>query len=194
MTLASVVSADIQDDSGPRSTDEDPTPDWLGSVEAALSGDRAALAELYDRFCPVVRSLALSRLPPDLADDVVHDVFVNVLDKLHTLREPRKFPGWLAALARNRTIDYTRRQSVPLSERPEPCTSDVALVEARAVLRIVQSLPAAYAESLCMRLIEGMSGPEIAERTGMTEGSVRVNLHRGMKLLKEKLERGRRER
>ena len=38
-----------------------------------------------------------------------------------------------------------------------------------------------------MRLVEGMTGPEIAERTGMTHGSVRVNLTRGMKLLKERL-------
>jgi RNA polymerase sigma-70 factor, ECF subfamily len=192
--MASVVSTDALGAPGPSPADEDPAPDWLGSVEAAVSGDRAALAELYDRFCPVVRSLALAHLPPDLAEDVVHDVFLSVLDKLHTLREPRKFPGWLAALARNRTIDYTRRPTASPSELPEPSTSDAALVEARAVLRIVQSLPAAYAESLCMRLIEGMSGPEIAERTGMTEGSVRVNLHRGMKLLREKLERGRRER
>ncbi|CAN5875235.1 hypothetical protein BH11MYX2_BH11MYX2_34210 [soil metagenome] len=38
-----------------------------------------------------------------------------------------------------------------------------------------------------MRLVEGLSGPEIAERTGMTPGSVRVNLHRGMELLREQL-------
>jgi len=40
---------------------------------------------------------------------------------------------------------------------------------------------------LMLRLVEGMTGPEIAARTGLTDGSVRVNLHRGMKLLREKL-------
>jgi RNA polymerase sigma-70 factor (ECF subfamily) len=39
-----------------------------------------------------------------------------------------------------------------------------------------------------LRLVEGMTGPEIALRTGLTEGSVRVNLHRGMKLLRERLD------
>ena len=39
-----------------------------------------------------------------------------------------------------------------------------------------------------LRLVEGMTGPEIAARTGLTDGSVRVNLHRGMKLLREKLD------
>jgi RNA polymerase sigma-70 factor (ECF subfamily) len=186
--------AALSDQAGPSSTGPRADPDWLPAVEAATSGDRAALGELYDRFCPVVRSVALARLPADLAEDVVHDVFVTVLAKIGTLRDPHAFPGWLAALARNRASDYSRRTAAARPIRHEPVTSDAALVEARAVLRIVQTLPAAYAETLCMRLVEGMSGPEIAERTGMTEGSVRVNLHRGMKLLREKLERGRHER
>ena len=45
----------------------------------------------------------------------------------------------------------------------------------------------AYRETLVMRLVEGMTGPEIAERTGLKHESVRVNLHRGMKMLRQKL-------
>jgi RNA polymerase sigma-70 factor (ECF subfamily) len=52
---------------------------------------------------------------------------------------------------------------------------------------VVKSLPAAYKETLILRLVEGMTGPEIAARTGMTHGSVRVNLHRGMQQLRAKL-------
>jgi RNA polymerase sigma-70 factor (ECF subfamily) len=48
-------------------------------------------------------------------------------------------------------------------------------------------LPEAYRETLTLRLIEGCSGPEIAELTGLTPDSVRVNLHRGFKLLRERL-------
>ena len=59
------------------------------------------------------------------------------------------------------------------------------------VLDAVRSLPDAYRETLILRLVEGMTGPEIAARTGLTEGSVRVNLHRGMKLLRAVLTRGR---
>jgi len=57
----------------------------------------------------------------------------------------------------------------------------------RAILAAVRSLPEAYCETLILRLVEGMTGPEIAERTGLTPGSVRVNLHRGMQMLREKL-------
>jgi RNA polymerase sigma-70 factor, ECF subfamily len=55
------------------------------------------------------------------------------------------------------------------------------------VLEVIRGLPEAYRDTLLMRLVEGMSGQEIADRTGLASGSVRVNLHRGMKLLREKL-------
>ena len=57
-----------------------------------------------------------------------------------------------------------------------------------AVLDVIRTLPAAYRETLVLRLVEGLTGPEIAERTGLTPASVRVNLHRGMALLRAKLE------
>ena len=57
-----------------------------------------------------------------------------------------------------------------------------------ALLAAVGELPEAYREPLILRFVEGMSGPEIAARTGLTHGSVRVNLHRGMQLLREKWE------
>jgi RNA polymerase sigma-70 factor (ECF subfamily) len=59
--------------------------------------------------------------------------------------------------------------------------------EALAILAVIRELPETYRETLLLRLVEGMTGPEIAERTGLTHGSVRVNLHRGMQLLREKL-------
>ena len=57
------------------------------------------------------------------------------------------------------------------------------------MLAAIRRLPEAYRETLVLRLVEGMTGPEIAERTGLTPGSVRVNLHRGMQLLREALGR-----
>jgi RNA polymerase sigma-70 factor (ECF subfamily) len=60
--------------------------------------------------------------------------------------------------------------------------------EALAVLDTIRSLPDAYRETLILRLVEGLSGPEIAAQTGLSPDSVRVNLHRGMKMLREKME------
>lgn len=61
-------------------------------------------------------------------------------------------------------------------------------VSERIVRRVARAgIAVAYRETLTLRLVEGMTGPEIAVLTGLTEGSVRVNLHRGMQLLRESL-------
>ena len=52
-------------------------------------------------------------------------------------------------------------------------------------LKAIKELPEAYRETLLLRLVEGFTGPEIAVRTGLKPASVRVNLHRGMKQLRE---------
>ena len=67
---------------------------------------------------------------------------------------------------------------------------DSVAPEALAVLELLRALPDAYRETLTLRLVEGMTGAEIAARTGLTPASVRVNLHRGMKLLRELLHEG----
>ena len=61
-------------------------------------------------------------------------------------------------------------------------------LEAKRALEAIRALPEAYRETLVLRLVEGMTGPEIAARTGLTPDSVRVNLCRGMKLLREALD------
>jgi RNA polymerase sigma-70 factor (ECF subfamily) len=123
-------------------------------------------------------------------EDLVQDVFVSAWQRLDSLRDPAAFGGWLAMITRNRATD-SRRRSVDADELPDNLTAHdatAARVEALAVLDVIRSLPDAYRETLVMRLVEGLTGPEIAVRTGLTPASVRVNLHRGMKLLREKLE------
>ena len=56
------------------------------------------------------------------------------------------------------------------------------------MLAVIRGLPDAYRETLLLRLVEGLTGPEIADRVGITPESVRVNLHRGLKLLRQQLE------
>jgi RNA polymerase sigma-70 factor (ECF subfamily) len=94
-------------------------------------------------------------------------------------------------IARNRATDFHRRtvESVELPENLAAVDATTSRAEALGVLKVIRSLPDAYRETLVLRLVEGLSGPEIAARTGLTPASVRVNLHRGMKLLREKLER-----
>ena len=156
-------------------------------VAAAREGDRSAFGRLYDRYARTVHGILLARVTLGEVDDLVQDVFVIAIRRLGTLRDTAAFGAWLAIIARNRAADY-HRQATPAAELPEDLgREDPPGAEARAALKAILDLPAAYREPLILRLVEGMTGPEIAERTGLTPGSVRVNLHRGMKQLREKL-------
>jgi len=160
-------------------------------VEAVRAGDREAFGQLYDLYAPMVHGILLARVPYRDVDDLVQDVFLVALKRLHSLRDTKAFGGWLAMITRNRAVDYYRRarETEELTdEMPVTSRRDAeAEHEAARMLEVVRGLPEAYRETLVLRLVEGMTGPEIAVRTGMTPASVRVNLHRGMKLLREKL-------
>lgn len=161
-----------------------------GLVAAARQGDEAAFERLYAMYGRMVHGILLARVPRWQVDDLVQDVFVTAWRRLDALRDPGAFGGWLAMIARNRATDF-HRQSVPTVElsdaAPDRQPDADAPLDARRALAAIRSLPDAYRETLMLRLVEGMTGPEIAERTGLTPASVRVNLHRGMKLLREKL-------
>jgi len=165
---------------------------WL---VAARGGDGDAFAAIFRRFAPIVHGVALSRIGPSDADDVVQETFLALHRALASIRDAAALAGWLRAVAVNAVTDRFRRRA----RRPSPAPlADVADCAARPpandghalrldVLARIQELPEAYRETLVWRLVEGLSGPEIAERTGLTPGSVRVNLHRGMALLRERL-------
>ena len=158
-------------------------------VERARLGDRAAFEQLYHRYVGMVHGVILARVNRAEVDDLVQDVFLTAMRRLSSLRQPAAFPGWLAMIARNRATDCLRsapRHEVPLAEEDPPAPDD-GRAEAMAVLAVLRTLPDAYRETLVLRLVEGMTGPEIAARTGLTPASVRVNLHRGMKLLRARL-------
>ena len=154
---------------------------------AAQGGDRAAFAELYVRYRGAVYAVLLARAPAREAGDLVQDVVLAALRRMDSLRDPAAFGGWLLMIARNRATDYHRRAR-PQDDLPAELGKDSPpSAEAAEALAAIRSLPDASRETLIMRLVAGMTGPEIAERTGLEPGSVRVNLHRGMKMLRDKL-------
>ena len=160
-------------------------------VRASCAGDRAAFERLYERYARVVHGILLTRVPRADAEDLVQEIFLAAWNRLDRLRDPAAFGGWLAMIARNRATDHQRQatEHVDLPDTLAAQDSTAGQAEAQAALSAIQLLPAAYRETLVLRLVEGLTGPEIAERTGLTAASVRVNLHRGMKMLRERLSR-----
>jgi RNA polymerase sigma-70 factor (ECF subfamily) len=163
-------------------------------VCAARDGDRNAFGGLYARYSRMVHGILLARVPATEVYDLVQDVFLHILPRLNILRDVARFGGWLAVITRNRANDYHRQSRTAAATEvlsddqveaaPANCLDQM---EARVILEAIRALPQTYRETLILRLVEGMTGPEIATRTGLTPGSVRVNLHRGMQQLRERL-------
>jgi RNA polymerase sigma-70 factor, ECF subfamily len=180
------------------------TPGALDDSDAALvkssqEGHRDAFGQLYQRYARMVHGILLAKVPVDEAEDLVHEVFLRALPRLHALREASRFGAWLAAITRNMAKDYYRQPRVQVECSDDSAAGDASAApgeeaqtrEAEEILESVRSLPEAYRETLILRLVEGMTGPEIAAKTGLSHGSVRVNLNRGMRQLREKLGRPR---
>jgi RNA polymerase sigma-70 factor, ECF subfamily len=160
--------------------------DLVTVVTAAQAGDRVAFGELYRRFHRAVHGVVLARVAFGEAADLVQDVFAIALARVAELDDPSAFPSWILSIARHRAIDHARltRPTDELVDVPAPALPGAEVAQAVAALR---ALPEAYRETMILRLVEGLTGPEIAEQTGLSTGSVRVNLHRGMKLLRDRL-------
>ncbi len=171
----------------PQGTPSNPQTPEARMVEAVLAGDRDVYGELYSLYAPLVHGILLARMPRSEVEDLVQDIFLHALKKLHTLHDANAFGPWIAMIARNRAMDFHRQSRETVGVIEEIAHSESSETSAAEILEVIQSLPEAYSETLVLRLVEGMTGPEIALRTGLTPPSVRVNLHRGMKLLRTKL-------
>lgn len=157
------------------------------TIRAVAAGDEEAFARLYRDYVRMIHAILLGRVPRRDVDDLVQEVFLAAYTSIRELRDPAAFGGWIATITRNRATDYLRHAREVVRLPDELAGGDPIETEAFAVLEIVRALPDAYRDTLLMRLVEGMSGAEIAEQSGLTPASVRVNLHRGMKLLRERL-------
>lgn len=158
-------------------------------ARSAKDGNRAAFGALYERYKPMVHGILLAHVPYADAEDLMQTVFMQAMQRLSSLRDAEAFGGWLSAIARNLAYDYYRRRKnlVEIGKLDQSPCGRTQSYEAEAALEAIRRLPEAYRETLMLRLVEGMSGPEIAARTGLTPDSVRVNLCRGMKLLRGQL-------
>lgn len=162
------------------------------AIKRAQAGDRQALGFLYahyaDNVYGYVRSIVLDHHE---AEDVTQHVFaklINVIDKYEERDVP--FFAWILRVARNVAVDHLRRQrSIPVGEvrvgdvgRGDPAGG--RMNDLRDALFM---LPKDQREVLVLRHFLGLSPPEIAERTGRSEGSIHGLHHRGRKALRAEL-------
>jgi RNA polymerase sigma-70 factor (ECF subfamily) len=172
--------------------------EWTGLMRASLAGDAAAYQRLLRAVAPVLRAnarraLARAGQPIDQSEDIVQDILLAVHLKRHTWDAGAPFAPWLFAIARNKLIDALRRRGrrvfvdiddfaeILPSEPPEPT------VPAREVATQLESLPSRQRDVLQSIAVDGVSIKATAEKLAMSEGAVRVALHRGLASLTARL-------
>jgi RNA polymerase sigma-70 factor (ECF subfamily) len=169
-------------------------PQWAELMRAALRGDTGSYRRLLGELAPVLRGLArrglaLHKLGPEDVEDVVQETLLALHLKRHTWNEARPLIPWVRAIARNKLVDNLRRRgreahlpiedfSDSLAGDPEPSGMNGA--DARTV---IERLKGREREIVVAISIEGASARQVAERLGMTEGAVRVALHRALQSL-----------
>src|SRR5262245_64671437 len=161
-------------------------------------GDPDALAQVFDRTSEGLLAIAahlVSHL--DAAEDLVQATFVTAIEHREAYDEVRPLLPWLAGIlahhARNLRRKQARLQEIELPPLPAlgSVASDVADREALAVIEeAIRRLPAPYAVVLDHHLCRGRSGREIALDLGRSPGTVRIQIHRGLKLLRRALPSG----
>ena len=163
------------------------TPVEVALVAAVRGGDTDAFGRLYHLYARMVHGILLARVPYGEVDDLAQDVFLTALRKIDSLRDSASFGPWIGMIARNRAMDFHRRSRETTEVTEGVAQTRATQGDAVEVLNLIKLLPEAYREPMILRFVEGMTGPEIAERTGLAPASVRVNIHRGMKMLREKM-------
>lgn len=163
-------------------------------VVKAQNGDTDAFETLYLQFfLPIYRYTAF-RVPSEIAEDIVADVFVKAWEKIHQYRTKKGVPfgAWLFRIARHTVIDTYRHErnfeevSEDLAD-PDVLNRADAHVKNRDVLRIVrealEKLPRRYREILVLSYIAELPHNEVARVLKMTEGGVRILKFRALRKL-----------
>jgi RNA polymerase sigma factor (sigma-70 family) len=159
---------------------------------ALVARDERALAELYERYAPLVHRVAARLLhDPVAAQDVVQEVFEQMW------RRPRAYDpaagslrGWLALLARRRAIDAIRqtarqRRRALAADRagdpPDPADAAVDASLTRHLRAAVQALPEPQRVAVLLAYAGGHTAREIADRLGIPEGTAKSRLRLGLR-------------
>ena len=172
--------------------------EWTDLMRSGNAGDSVAYHRLLKAVTPVLRAaarrgLARAGQPVDQSEDVVQDILLAVHLKRHTWDPNAPFAPWLFAIARNKLIDALRRRGRRIFVNIDDFSESIAgepveeTVPPSEVAVHLQGLPKRQRDVLQSIAVESVSIKATAAKLAMTEGAVRVALHRGLTSLAAKL-------
>jgi len=174
--------------------------EWVVLMRAAQDGDARRYEQLLRSITPFIRSLT-RRYCRDwqFAEDVVQDVLLTVHRIRHTWDPQRPFSPWLAAITARRGIDRIRRASrisrhevsdelaLETFAAPGANNESGALRAAQAIEPLLAALPERQRRALEAVKLRGLSVAEAASESGQSVAAVKVNVHRAVKALRQRV-------
>lgn len=171
---------------------------WSSLMVSAQAGDESDYRQLLEELADVIQNFLRSRLGSHhFIEDCVQEALIAIHLARHTYDPQRPFRPWLFAIVRNKAIDTLRRQ------RARERTLDHYQREQRVLSQperqgigqsevpegqLLESLTAKHREVLVLTKIIGFSVAETAERLGISQGAVKVRVHRAIRKLQQLLE------
>jgi RNA polymerase sigma-70 factor (ECF subfamily) len=178
--------------------------DWAAWMRAAMAGDADAYRKFLLSVAPHIRAVARSHgrslgLLEGEAEDIVQEVLLAIHLKQGTWDQSRPIGPWVAAITRNKLIDVLRRRGrhicVPIEDVIDSLQTEdqPPELQVRDIDNLLGRLKTRQREIVRAISIDGHSIRETADRLKMTEGAVRVALHRALKALGDLYRSGARE-
>jgi RNA polymerase sigma-70 factor (ECF subfamily) len=170
---------------------QDRETEWAGLMRSAVAGDEIAYRRLLSAIAPWLRAIARRGLGRTAAgsgeaEDIVQETLLAIHLKRHTWDASRPLGPWLRAIARNKLIDSFRRRggrgNIPIDGLEDVLAAEdtTPVVEVRDVAPYLDALPEGQRNVVRSIINDEKSIRDTAAKFNMTEGAVRVALHRGL--------------
>lgn len=178
----------------------DITPEEIALIKSAKAGSELAFTKIFNRYKPFVEGVLMTYIKDeDEAKDIANIVFLKVFDKISTFTNYDTFGGWLRILTKNVAIDYLRtvKQTYSLQEGTtanefEESSDDteksyINRMTYENLIAMFDKLPPSYRDACRMFYVDNMPIAEISKALGVPKGTIKSNLHRMRKILRNHL-------
>ncbi len=168
-------------------------------MNECLEGDSVARKQLYDQFAKQMYTVCMryARNKND-ADDIFHQSFLNIFEKLNQLRNPKALAGWVKSVFVNTSLAYGR-ENYKIEDVTEPLPDEaiqhadlnkaVGKMALDDLTKLIQQLSNQYRRVFNLYIIDGFSHKQIAEKLEISIGTSKSNLHDARKILQHKIKR-----
>jgi RNA polymerase sigma-70 factor (ECF subfamily) len=177
---------------------KDRNDDWSAWMRAGLAGDESAYRHLLRELTPFLRTLARSGLaragrPTAEAEDIVQDVLIAIHTRRSSWIASEPLVPWIRAILKHKLIDFLRRRGTTGHIDIDTFAEVIAApaeepgIATRDVVKLAEGLPSGQRAVIHAMFVDGHNTQETASALQMSEGAVRVSLHRGLASLAKML-------